>query len=217
MKNKTYFISGIDTDCGKTYITGNLAKLLQSHGKKVITHKLIQTGCAGISEDVLEHRRIMGVDLFPEDKSGITCPYVLSFPASPHLACEIDKLELDFDSIKSSISALASKYEIVLCEGAGGLMVPLKKDYLTIDFIKENNYPVILVSSSKLGSINHTILSLQACKSYGIDLKYVIYNEFPDQNKLISEDSYKYLKSYVQSNFTNVEFFRNENLDQIKL
>lgn len=212
-----YFISGIDTDCGKTYITGRLAKQLKASGKNVITHKLIQTGCRGISEDILAHRKIMGVDTLPEDKNGDTCPYVLSFPASPHLACEIDKVELDFSSMSDSISKLAEKYEIVLSEGAGGLMVPLTKDYLTINFIKDKKLPLILVTSSKLGSINHTLLSLQACKQYDIDLRFVIYNQFPDHEKQIAEDSYKFLKEYMKKKFPEVAIVKEEAIDRLHL
>lgn len=216
MKN-VFFISGIDTDCGKTYITGRLAKQLKASGKNVITHKLIQTGCDGISEDILEHRKIMGVDLLQEDKNGETCPYVLSFPASPHLACEIDKVKLDFNRMSNSIKNLSNKYDIVLSEGAGGLMVPLTKNNLTIDFIKDYKLPLILVTSSKLGSINHTLLSLHACKQYGIDLRYVIYNQFPDHDAVIAADSFKFLQTYLINQFPKVQLIKGEELKSINL
>lgn len=204
MKN-VYFISGIDTDCGKTYITGHLAKKLLDSGKKVITYKLIQTGCHEISEDILEHRKIMGIDVLTEDKNGETCPYVLSFPASPHLAFEIDRVDFEVRKIKQSLRKLADKYETVLCEGVGGLMVPLTKNYLAINFLSENMLPLILVTSSKLGSINHTLLSLQACKHYKLDLRYVIYNQFPDDDEIIAADSLNYLKDYLAANLPKVQ------------
>ena len=213
MKTNVYFISGIDTGCGKTYVTGYIAKHQKEKGVNVITQKLIQTGCKGTSEDISEHRRIMNTGLFPEDKTGLTCPYVLSFPASPHLASKIDNIDVDIKIINKSTEKLSCKYELVLCEGAGGLMAPVTENYLTIDFVKDNKLPLILVASSKLGSINHTLLSLEVCKSCEIDLRYVIYNQFPDDDKLIAEDSYNYLKKYIKEKFLNTKFI---NLKEIK-
>ena len=102
--HKHIFISGIDTDCGKTYVTGLLAKNLLNQGFKCITSKFVQTGCIGISEDILAHRKAMGIDLLPEDKDGTTCPFVYTFPASPHLSANIDQRPFEIESIKQAIS-----------------------------------------------------------------------------------------------------------------
>ena len=92
--NNTLFIGGIDTDIGKTYATGVLAKALYNRGLKVITQKLVQTGCEGIAEDIITHRDIMGMPLQALDKDGTTCPYVFSKPASPHLLYPLPTPEL---------------------------------------------------------------------------------------------------------------------------
>ncbi|MCK5071639.1 MAG: dethiobiotin synthase, partial [Desulfocapsa sp.] len=88
-------ISGIDTDIGKTIATGLLAKALLSQGYSVITQKVAQTGCTGISEDILKHRELMDTGLYPEDTNGLTCPYVFSKPCSPHLAAELSQTQID--------------------------------------------------------------------------------------------------------------------------
>lgn len=206
MESKQYIIGGIDTDCGKTYVTGQIAKKILNQGKKIITSKLIQTGCNGVSEDIIEHRKIMGIDLLPEDKSGLTCPIVFSYPASPHLAAEIDKKDIDLNLITKSNNELLKTHEIVLTEAAGGLMVPLTRNYLTIDYIKEQNLPVILVTSSKLGSINHTLLSIELCIQKGIELPIIIYNQFPEHDKMIAEDSFCLLKEYIKEKSLNSDF-----------
>ena len=77
-----YFISGIDTDAGKSIVTGVIARTLAGKGVRVITQKFIQTGCVGISEDILKHREIMGIPPQEVDKDGTTCPYVMTYPAS---------------------------------------------------------------------------------------------------------------------------------------
>ena len=163
-----YFISGIDTDAGKSIVTGVIARTLLQKGVHVITQKFIQTGCVGISEDILKHREIMGIPPQEVDRDGTTCPYVMTYPSSPHLAAEIDRVEIDVERIHRSTEKLAAAYDVVLLEGAGGLYVPVSRQYLTIDYIQEYKHPLILVSSSKLGSINHTLMSLELCRLRGI-------------------------------------------------
>ncbi|WP_020526823.1 dethiobiotin synthase [Flexithrix dorotheae] len=214
MKGKEFFISGIDTDCGKTYITGLLAYHLKKSGKKIITSKLIQTGCKGISEDILAHRKLMESDLLPEDKSGLTCPVVLSYPASPHLAAAIDEVEINFSLFRKSANELLDKYEIVLSEGAGGLMVPLTPNYLILDYIKENQIPLILVSSSKLGSINHTLLSVQACLDNEVNLHGFIYNQMPNHDEVIGNDSFNFFKTYLKAHSPETHIMSSRQLDK---
>ena len=85
MKQNVYFVSGIDTDAGKSYATGFLAREWNKNGQRTITQKLIQTGNVGHSEDIDLHRRIMGIPFTKEDEEGLTMPEIFSYPASPHL------------------------------------------------------------------------------------------------------------------------------------
>ena len=196
-----YFISGIDTDAGKSIVTGVIARTLLKSGVHVITQKFIQTGCVGISEDILKHRDIMGLKLQDVDEDGTTCPYVMTYPASPHLAAEIDHVNIDIKRIHQSTEELASLYDVVLLEGAGGLYVPVTRNYLTIDYIQEYKHPLILVSSSKLGSINHTLMSLELCRLRGIEVKYVVYNDFPNDSERIKNDSITIIRQYLNEHF----------------
>lgn len=200
-----YFISGIDTDAGKSIVTGVIARTLLNKGVNVVTQKFIQTGCIGISEDILKHREIMGIEPLEVDKDGTTCPYVMTYPASPHLAAEIDKVDIDVKRIHQSTVKLAAMYDMVLLEGAGGLYVPVTRDYLTIDYIQEYKHPLILVSSSKLGSINHTLMSLELCRLRGIEVKYVVYNDFPNDSEFIKNDSITIIRQYLQQHFPECE------------
>lgn len=202
MTAPVYFISGIDTGIGKTYATGYLAKLWNQQGIRTITQKLIQTGNSGISEDIEQHRQIMQMGWFPEDDSRLTMPEIFSYPASPHLAAKIDGRAVDFAKISQATQQLAERYDAVLLEGAGGLMVPLTDSLLSIDYAAEKNFPVILVSSGRLGSINHTILSLEALKSRGMRLHALAYNlNDESQDALISKDTAEYLKAYLAKHF----------------
>ena len=178
-KENVLFISGIDTNVGKTVATGMIAKALAKAGKKVITQKMIQTGCEHVSEDIEAHRQIQGIPFTDEDTRGLTCPYIFTYPCSPHMAAAKD----------------GRRIEYVLLEGAGGLMVPNDMESLTIDYVKEQAYPLILVTSGKLGSINHTLLSLYACERYGIEVKAIVYNQYPSIDPLIEANTLEYLKA----------------------
>lgn len=201
MKGKVYFVSGIDTNIGKTYATGVLARSLAAKGKHVITQKMIQTGCDKISEDIEMHRNIQGIPFTKDDDEGTTCPYLFTYPCSPHMAAELDKRSIDTSLITKATEKLQEKYEYVLLEGAGGLMVPIDLQVLTIDYIKELNYPLILVTSGKLGSINHTLLSLYACRQYNIHIQALVYNLYPKTDMLITNNTLEYLEQYLKKEF----------------
>ncbi len=193
-----HFISGIDTNVGKSYATGILARDLNAAGRSVITQKLVQTGCTDSSEDIELHRRIMGIAPTPEDTDMTTAPEIFTYPCSPHLATVIDGREIDFARIDAATAALTERYDIVLLEGAGGLMVPLTEDMLTVDFIERRRYPVMLVTSGRLGSINHTLLSIEALERRGIKVTALLYNAYPSlDDKTIEEDTRRYLERHT--------------------
>jgi len=186
---QTYCIAGIDTDIGKTLVTGLLARFLLARGENVITQKVAQTGCSGISEDILTHREIMDKPIYGVDRSGFTCPFVFPTPASPHLAGELCGQTFDPIVAEQATLELEQRFDRVLLEGAGGVMVPLTRDLLFIDYLKDKNIPVILVSSTRLGSINHTLLTLEACYSRGIRIAGIVYNQCDHYSEEISKDS----------------------------
>ncbi len=197
----TYFITAIDTDAGKSIITGYLARYFKACQKGIITMKLAQTGCNHLSEDIETHRNIMGEDLRVEDLEGKTCSYIFKFPASPHLAAEMEERAIDPQKLINDILRIQKSYSNVLVEGVGGLMVPITRKYLVADFLQDNPLPVILVTSGRLGSINHTLLTLEVLKSRGIDLYGVVYNCFPVTAEEITHDSKKVIRQALDGYF----------------
>lgn len=208
------FITGIGTDVGKSYATGWLAREMADSGLNVITQKFVQTGNMDFSEDIEVHRRIMGIPLQTVDRTHLTAPVIFSYPASPDLASRIDGKSLNLDLISEATAILSNQYEHVLIEGAGGLMVPLVDDFLTIDYIKQHKLPVILVTNGKLGSVSDTLLSLYAIRHYEIPLFAVVYNSYFDKDKTIAEDSLKFLQKYTKKHFSG-SIFLNMNHDSI--
>lgn len=195
------FITGIDTDSGKSYATGWLAKQIADNGASVITQKFVQTGNKDESEDIMTHRSIMRLELTSDDILHLTAPIIYTYPCSPELAARIDGTEINLKVISEATDELAKRYKHVLIEGAGGLMVPLKGEYLTIDYVREHKLPTILVTNGRLGSISHTLLALDAIKHHGIELLGVIYNSYFDYDKIIAEDSRNYIKGWLNSHF----------------
>ena len=189
MKDNVYFVSGIDTNIGKSYATGYLARKWNEAGIRTITQKLVQTGNEDVSEDIALHERL-------------TMPEIFSYPCSPHLAAEIDRRPIDFDKIERATQTLSGRYDAVLLEGAGGLMVPLTRDLLTIDYIARHHYPLVFVTSGRLGSINHLLLSLEAADRRGIRLHTLVYNLFPEEDDaLIRQDTEEYIRHLLKEKY----------------
>ena len=208
MNGEVIFVGGIDTEIGKTVVTGWLARQWLDQGGEVITQKLVQTGCVGASDDILLHRRLMGCGLFEEDRDGTTMPALYAYPASPHLAARLEGRALDLDAIGAATARLRARYATVLVEGAGGLLVPLTPDLLTLDYVARQGWPVLLVTSGRLGSINHTLLSLEALAARGIVLQGVAWNSRDDSSdEVIAADSRGFIRDWVLKRFPDAVWY----------
>ena len=171
---KSIFIAGTDTGVGKTVITGLLARCLIERGYSVVTQKWVQTGS---SQDIDIHLKMM--DRRRRDYArhlNSMVPYSFKVASSPHLAAKMEGKRLSIDRINRSFEALRRDFDFVLVEGTGGLSVPLNKKMLLIDLVKRLRIPVLLVSENRLGTINHTVLSIEALKSRGIKILGIIFN-----------------------------------------
>ncbi|WP_457573652.1 dethiobiotin synthase [Desulfolithobacter sp.] len=182
-------VCAIDTDIGKSVVTGLLARFLKISGTTVTTMKPVQTGCLGKPEDILMHRRIMETDWDQWDEQGLTCPYCLPFPGSPHLAARLADTAIDPQRLDQAMDELEAHHQWLVVEGAGGLLVPLSDELTWLDYLQERHISVILVTSPRLGSINHTLLSLEAIRARGVRLSGLVYNLHGNHPKEIVLDS----------------------------
>ena len=162
---KKYFISGIGTDVGKTIVSAVLTEALEAD-----YWKPIQAGDLHLSDtDKVKMLVSNTKSVFHSER------YRLNTPASPHYAAEVDGIEIalsDFSIPKTD--------NTLLIEGAGGLMVPLNSKETVADLVKQLNIPLILVSRNYLGSINHTMLSIELLKHKGIEIAGIIFNGEPN-------------------------------------
>ncbi len=171
------FVTGIDTGVGKSVATGLIARWLARRGRTVITQKLVQTGCRGpVAEDIAVHRRLMGTGLLDDDHDGTTCPWIFAFPGSPELAARLEGRVVDADVIDRATDRLEARFEYVLIEGVGGALVPLAGSWTVLDHVARRRYPLIVVGSLRLGSINHTLLTLEAAQRRGVEVRGLVLN-----------------------------------------
>lgn len=189
--NYSIFITGTDTDVGKTVVTGLLARFLSERGIKTVTQKWVQTGCRDISEDIISHMTLMGpgqdhLKTHLRDMS----PYVLKFPASPHLAAGLENRTLNAGVIKDSFLRLSGNFDCVIAEGSGGALVPFDEDTLLIDIVKELSIPALIVAENRLGAINQTLLTVEALRTRGIRIMGIVFNRLTEKgDNLIYEDN----------------------------
>ncbi len=191
-------ICGIDTGVGKSIVTGLLARHLLEQGKVVITQKLVQTGCSDRPEDILVHRKLMGAQWHPLDEKGLTCPYCFPFAGSPHLAAQLAGVDIDPAQLDKTTRELMTRVDQLLIESAGGLLVPLTQELLLLDYLAERSCPVVLVTSPRLGSINHTLLCLEALKKRNMPLLGLVYNLHGHHPREIVTDSLQIFRHYLK-------------------
>lgn len=174
--SKPIFITGIGTDVGKTIVSAIMVEQLQAD-----YWKPVQSGDLDNSDTIKVQQLIRNpVSVFHPEA------YRLTQPFSPHKSAALDGIEIDINKI---IPPKTNNQLII--EGAGGLMVPLNNQHLMIDLIEKLNVEVILVSRNYLGSINHTLLSLEALLSRGINIRAIVFNGDADEytQDIIAEQS----------------------------
>ena len=196
---KIVFITGTDTGIGKTIISAGLFYHFSQKKSKVGLIKLVATGVKnGFNEDVEFYKNI-NLDLSP-NSSEEQCLFEYSYPASPHLAAEIDAESISIDKIKTRIEEIRIKYQydILFIEGAGGLMVPLTRDYLISDFIQEIQAEVLLVTANRLGTVNHTLLSYDFLEKRGINCLGIVINDLGIQQDKVFVDNEKVINQFCQ-------------------
>ena len=205
---ETLMIAGIGKHTGKSYATGWLAREMTAAEHSVITLKAVQTGSSEICDDIKIHRKIMKLNHTTFDLTRISSPYKLVYNAAPYIAAKLENEKVKVEMITEATRLLHKNYRHVIIESAGGLMTPLKHDYLMIDYIRAKKLPTILVVNGALGSINATLLSLYAMVHYGIDIFGVIYNpHFDVRDNGIATETREYLKEWVIQHHPNTFWF----------
>ena len=182
-------ITGTDTDAGKTVVTAGLARAAQAHGRRVLVIKPVQTGCRESEGGLLAPELVISQDgllapdviLYREACPGAETGALVTLrdACSPHLAARREGVALKAEAIASGIAAMAasSDADVVLVEGAGGLLTPLNERETLADVLAALGWPVLLVAGNKLGAVNHALLTLEALRGRGLTMPGFVLSE----------------------------------------
>lgn len=175
-----FWVVGTDTDVGKTFVTTLLMRYFQRQGCRVAPYKPIQTGEIERDGKRYYSDTMSYLQFSLHTLTQTLNTYSFSLAASPHYAAEIEGKCIQEELILQTIEKLKKQYDGIICEGAGGLYVPLHSDttFTLLDVIQQSNLPVVLVAHTKLGTINHTLLSIEALKVRGIEVLGIVFNQF---------------------------------------
>lgn len=215
---KGIFVIGTDTDVGKTFVTGGLVYKLRESGYNAIAFKPIQSGGILEENDNLIPPDIKYVKEVCDIKNNYyeMNTYCLKEEVSPHLAAKIENLDISKEKIIKQYNNLISKYDYVVVEGAGGIVVPLIEDkYFVYDLIKDLNLDVVIVASAGVGTINHTVLTNEFLKQNNINSKGIIINGYND--KFYEKDNIQMIEKLT--NLKVIQTIRNikkPNINNIK-
>ena len=175
---KSIFITGTDTDVGKTYITAGLAITLRKMSVDVGVMKPFAAGAAQKKGYKSEDVEILSKSAQINDPENLVNPQFFPIPASPYTAWKKLKIKPKIPMILSSFKKLTSMHEMMLVEGIGGILTPILKDYYVTNLIKDMKIPTIIVTRSKVGTVNHTLMTVKMCQKYKIPIKGIIINNF---------------------------------------
>ena len=181
-----YFVTGTDTGIGKTVISACLYAALRDGNKRVGYMKPVQTGCDVSVNGVLiapDPAFVMAAtDFAPAaDELSDVCPVRLRLPASPHLAAAEEGRLIDMAALIAAYERMQARYELLVVEGAGGVMVPLNDTQTMLDLMQALALPVIVAARSGLGTINHTLLTIKALSGAGLTVAGVVLVDTADQ------------------------------------
>ncbi len=181
------FITGTDTGVGKTVVSAGLAMVLKGRGMRVGVMKPIATGCIGDNGRLVSSDAVYLFEAAENEYAPLTSPVRFRNPVAPSIASLYEQKEVDLEAIRKAYKELQKHYDYLIIEGIGGILVPLKKNFLVANLIREMELPIVIVSHVSLGAINHTLLTVDSALIRGFLIKGIIFNRAPLVNYSLAE------------------------------
>lgn len=184
MRGRGVFVTGTDTGVGKTVVTAGLAAALRARGLAVGVMKPVETGCLPGPEglralDAELLARAAGVSDPPER----VCPVRLREPLAPSVAAELEGTRIDLKHVLDTYAQLAAAHPLVLVEGAGGIAVPIRGDYLMVNLAQDLDLPLVVVARPSLGTLNHTLLTVEFARERSLHVAGIVISGMPPENE----------------------------------
>ena len=171
MSTRSVFVTGTDTGVGKTVVSCALARALVERGVDVGVMKPIETGVGHAGPlDAIALRGAARV----EDPLDVICPQQFALPAAPTVAAAAEQREVDLAAVRSAFDRISAHHESVIVEGAGGLLVPIADGVGMADLSRDLGLPILVVARAALGTINHTLLTLEVAVARGLEVVGVV-------------------------------------------
>ncbi|HEY7115331.1 MAG TPA: dethiobiotin synthase [Tepidisphaeraceae bacterium] len=184
------FITATDTEVGKTVIAGAIAAHFLRQNLRVAVSKPVATGCVwrreGLVSEDAEFLASCADARFPLD---LICPQRYKEPLAPAVAADRAKQPLDWDAIDRSLRLMTRESDVIVVEGVGGVLVPLDNQHTVLDLARWLNLPAVVVARPGLGTINHTLLTVETLRRAGVSVAGVVINRYPAESASIAEES----------------------------
>jgi dethiobiotin synthetase len=186
MGARGFFVTGTGTEVGKTVVAGVIARSLVAAGERVAVFKPAASGLeAGGEPDHALLRRAAGSTQADDE---IT-PYRYEAPLSPHLGAELAGAQIDPARLLAAARQASERAEALVVEGVGGLLVPLTLGYLVRDFARELGLPLVIAAAPGLGTINHTLLTIEAARAVGLEPRLVVLTPWPTRPSVVERSN----------------------------
>lgn len=215
-----FFITGTNTDVGKTLITACVAWKLKHKGLNIGIMKPFATANHIFSDEFYsKDLAIVSKTLNLKESQKVLNPFFFNIGCSPYMASKIlGKKPASIYSAFNKFKYLKKKYDFLVVEGIGGIMVPINKKHNLIDFIKLTTLPVIILTTPEIGTINHTLLTIEACKKNDISIHGIIVNKMPNNPSKVEEYTPKFLETITKIPILGIiPYFKRLNLNKKSL
>lgn len=200
-KIKGIFVTGTDTDVGKTWVAAGLTAALRGRGLQAVYFKPMQSGCREEGGRLVATDARFARDLadLPEPLELLT-PITLRLPLAPGVAAAHEGVPVDLDRVAAAVRELTRRYDFFVVEGAGGLYVPLiGTEFLVLDLVRWLGLPLLVVARAGLGTINHTALTVLAARRAGVRVTGVVINRYPENPSLAEESNPAVIEAITQA------------------